>query len=125
MSRNATVTAPFGDKAYDFRLGIAELVEHDRLCDAGPEFILRSIYDGTWRVPYIRETVRLGLIGAGMDPMTAIVMVDAYAGPGQLMPLKPLATSIIAASVMGSPEEADDDLPGEPKGEADLSPEAS
>lgn len=116
MSRNATVTAPFGDKKYDFRLGIEQLVEHDRLCDAGPEFILRAIYEGSWRVPYIRETIRLGLIGAEMDPMTALVMVDTYAGPGHLMPLKPLATSILAAAVMGVAEEAEDDQPGKRRG---------
>lgn len=122
MSRNATVTAPFGDKAYDFRLGIKELVEHDRLCDAGPEHILKAIYDGSWRVSHIRETIRLGLIGAGTDPITALVLLDVYAGEGHLMGLKPLAASILAAAVMGAPEE-EADSSGEPQGETDPSPE--
>lgn len=125
MSRNATVTAPFGDKAYDFRLGIAELVEHDRLCDAGPEFVLEAIWAGSWRIPYIRETIRLGLIGGGMDPMQALVMTDAYAGPGALFGLKALASNILSAAIMGPPEEADDDAPEKPTGETRPSPEAS
>lgn len=125
MSRNAKVTAPFGDKAYDFRLGIAELVEHDRLCDAGPEHVLQALFDGSWRVPYIRETIRLGLIGGGMDPMTALVMTDTYAGPGSFMGLKSLASNILAAAIMTPPEEPDEASPGELQGETDPSPEAS
>lgn len=125
MSVNATVRAPFGDGVYDFRLGIKELVEHDRLCDAGPEYVLNALYGGTWRVPYIRETIRLGLIGGGKDPMSALALVDVYADAGHLGPLKALAANIIAAAFLGAPEEGDGDPPGEPTGESRPSPEGA
>ncbi|WP_298698181.1 gene transfer agent family protein [uncultured Brevundimonas sp.] len=123
MSANATITAPFGDGRHEFRLGIAQLEEHDRLCDAGPEFVMHAILNGSWRTPYIRETIRLGLVGGGTDPMTALVLTDAYAGPGQLMGLKSLAVNILGAALVGPAGETEGDPSGEPKGETDPSPE--
>lgn len=123
MSRSARYTGPFGDGPHDFQLNIAELEELQELTDAGPEEVFHRISEGRWRVADIRETIRLGLKGAGMVALTARAMVDRYAGPGQLADNKELATCILAAALVGAPDE---DVPsGEMQGESDRSPDKS
>lgn len=123
MSRSARYTGPFGDGPHDFQLNIAELEELQELTDAGPEEVFHRVSEGRWRVADIRETVRLGLKGAGMVALTARAMVDRYAGPGQLADNKELATCILAAALVGAPDE---DVPsGEMQGESDPSPDES
>jgi hypothetical protein len=114
------VSAPFGDGEHEFRLTIGGLEELQEKCDAGPEFILQTLNNGSWRIAYIRETIRLGLIGGGMAPTEALVLRNRYAGDGQLLENKPLAAIILGAALMGSPEE--DEAPGEPEGETNRSP---
>lgn len=123
MSRSARYTGPFGDGPHDFQLRIAELEELQELTDAGPEEVFHRISEGRWRVADIRETIRLGLKGAGMVALTARAMVDRYAGPGQLADNKELATCILAAALVGAPDE---DAPsGEMQGESGPSPDES
>lgn len=112
MSRSARYTAAFGDGPHEFCLNIGELEELQEKCDAGPEEIMARVIAGTWRLADIRETLRLGLKGAGMAPDRALVLVERYAGPGQLAALKPLVVSILGAALVGAPDE---DAPaGEP-----------
>lgn len=126
MSRSGQTSAPFGDGVHIFRLDIGQLEELDELTDAGPEFLMNRVIRGDWRLKDIRETIRLGLIGGGMDPMRALAMRDRYAAPGNLLPHKSLVISILGAALIGSPEEDKDKLPaGEDQGESDRSPEES
>lgn len=123
MSRSARYTGPFGDGPHDFQLRIVELEELQELCDAGPEEIFHRISEGRWRVADVRETIRLGLKGGGMAPLTARAMIDRYAGPGELAGNKHLATCILATALVGAPDE--DEPSGEIQGESDPSPEES
>ncbi|MET3837508.1 hypothetical protein ABIB58_002864 [Brevundimonas sp. UYEF29] len=121
MSRSARITAPFGDGTYDFRLDIGGLEELQEKVDAGPEQIYADIASGQWRVAHLRETIRIGLVRGGMDPMRALALVSRYAAEGYLADLKPLALNIIAASLVGAPDE--DKPSGEPEaGAKDPSP---
>lgn len=113
MSRSARFTGVFGDGKHDFQLNIGELEELQEKCDAGPEEIWNRVLTGGWRVADIREPIRLGLKGAGMDPMKALVLVERYASSGNLSPLKPLVANIIGAALVGAPDE--DPPPGKPK----------
>ncbi|MNS07280.1 hypothetical protein D3C72_387180 [compost metagenome] len=123
MSRSARYTGPFGDGPHDFKLNIIELEELQELTDAGPEEVFHRVSEGRWRVADIRETIRLGLKGAGMAPLAARAMIDRYAGPGQLADNKELVTCILAAALVGAPDE---DVPsGEMQGESDRSPDES
>lgn len=123
MSRSARITAPFGDGIYDFRLDIGGLEELQEKVDAGPEQIYADIASGQWRVAHLRETIRIGLVRGGMDPMRALALVSRYAAEGYLADLKPLALNIIAASLVGAPDE--DKPSGEPEaGAKDPSPAA-
>lgn len=122
MSRAARYTGPFGDGEHDFQLNIAELEELQEKTDAGPEEVFQRVSEGRWRLADIRDTIRLGLKGAGMDPLKARAMIDRYAVPGQLMQHKPLVTAIIGAALVGAPDE-DQPSPGETTGESDPSPD--
>lgn len=113
MSRSAKVSLLFGDGKHDFALKIGQLEELQEKTDAGPEELYDRIGAGRWRVADIRETLRLGLIGAGMAPIEALVLVDRYADAGALAQWKTVAQSILAAALLGAPDE-DRDL-GEPK----------
>lgn len=105
MSRSARCTAPFGDGVYEFRLDIAGLEELQEKVDAGPEQIYADIASGQWRVAHIRETIRIGLVRGGTDPMRALALVSRYVDVGYLADLKALALSIIAAALVGAPDE--------------------
>lgn len=124
MSRSARYTGVFGDGKHDFLLTIGALEELQEKCDAGPEELWNRVLSGSWRVADIRETIRLGLIGGGMEPIKALVMVERYAKEGNLSPLKPLVASIIGAALVGAPDE--DAPPGKRKGRSKTpSPAAS
>lgn len=72
---------------------------------------MARLLTGNWRVADLRETLRLGLKGGGMSSTQALVLVERYAGPGNLMALKSLATNILGAALVGAPDE--DDRAGE------------
>lgn len=114
MSRAARYTGMFGDGRHDFVLNIAELEELQEKCDAGPEEIMDRVLKGTWRLADLREPLRLGLKGGGMDAMSALVLVERYAGPGNLSPHKPLVVCILSAALVGAEDEPLPP-PGEPK----------
>jgi hypothetical protein len=105
MSRSARFTGVFGDGKHEFALNIGELEELQEKCDAGPEEIMARLLAGNWRVADLRETLRLGLKGGGMSSTQALVLVERYAGPGDLMALKPLAVSVLGAALVGAPDE--------------------
>lgn len=118
MGRHAEVTQAFADGDHVFRLGLKELVEHDEKCDAGPAFVAKALINGTWRLPYIRETIRLGLIGGGMVPSKALVLVRRYVDDRPLRESIPLAIAILMAVLTG-PE--DDAIPKAPAAEEETS----
>jgi hypothetical protein len=67
----------------NYPLGAADL---DFLADFNAYALLRGI-GGDWRVEDVRETIRLGLIGAGMTPTDAFGMVTRYVDDLQRSPL--------------------------------------
>jgi hypothetical protein len=113
MSRSARFSGVFGDGKHDFLLTIGGLEELQEKCDAGPEEIWSRVLAGGWRVADLREPIRIGLIGGGMEPIKALVMVERYAGAGALSELKPLVANIIGAALVGAVDE--DGPPGKPK----------
>lgn len=115
MSRSALCTGVFGAGVQRFQLRIGELEELQEACDAGPEEIFWRLNGSNWRVADLREPIRLGLIGAGMLPTEALVMVDRYCQPGWLSEWKSLAAAIVGAAINGAPDE--DAPPGETTGE--------
>ena len=113
MSRSARYQAPFGDGVQTFVLDIGGLEELQEKADAGPEELYHRVSNGNWRVADLRETIRIGLIRGGMDPMRALALVSRYAAEGYLASLKPIVLGILAASLVGAPDE--DKPSGEPE----------
>lgn len=106
-NRNGTVDLDFGDGPHRFRLAIDELEELQEKTGIGPFVLLNRLIAGEWRVADVRETLRLGLIGGGMEPIEALVLVRRYVDerPAWLAHVK-LAQLVVMAALAGAPEEA-------------------
>lgn len=105
MSRDASITADFGDGAYVFALKWGQLAGLQEVCDAGPFVILDRLSNGTWKVGDIRETIRYGLIGGGVPPTDALNLVREYVEGRPPMENILLARAILSAGLVGAPEE--------------------
>lgn len=99
---------------HDFALDIGGLRALQTACDAGPEQILRRLSAGTWRVNDLFDTIRLGLIGGGMTAKDANAIVNDMFAKHPYLPFRLTAQAILMAALVG-PE---DDIVGEPEGEA-------
>ena len=136
MSRSAKTTLDWADGTYAFRLGLGELAELQEKCGAGPWFIQSAL--SMLLLPpelgitppkevspaYVTETIRLGLIGGGMDAVQALKKVRAYVDVGQLTENVPVAFGIIGVALQGIPEEEPEKSEGESETSANRSPEA-
>lgn len=105
MSRDASITHDWGDNTYTFRLAWGQIVQLQEACDAGPFVILNRLSDGTWRVQDISSVIRFGLIGGGMKPADALKLVRTYVEDRPPVENLLIAQAIMAAGVMGAPDE--------------------
>lgn len=135
MSRGALITLDWADGTYPFRLGIAQLAELQEKTDAGPWYIqwalsMMLVSGQTGVIPpkdaspaYVIDTIRLGLIGGGMQAVQALKLVRAYVGEGQLAENIPMAFAIIGTALQGVPEDEPEKPEGESETSANRSPE--
>jgi hypothetical protein len=112
MSRTGKIDLAWADQAgpgpdgkYPFRLGIGQLEELQEKCGVGPPKIAWRLGTSEWRVADVRETLRLGLIGAGMAADQAATLVRRYASDGQLLENVLPALLVINAAIQGTPDE--------------------
>lgn len=113
-NRNGAVTADFGDGTYTFRFSLGELEELQEKTDAGPFVLLRRLFDSSWRVADVRETIRLGLVGGGLEPLKALSLVRRYVDDRPAwIDNAAFAQGILVAALAGAPEEdaGKDDAP--------------
>jgi hypothetical protein len=104
MTRSAKVTLDWADGEYSFRLGIKEIEELQEKTGCGPFFLLNRLVDGSWKVQDIRETIRLGLIGGGMEPVKALPLVRNYVDGRPLLESVKFAQLILSAALAGAPD---------------------
>lgn len=97
MARAPQVTLIFGDDEYPFRLNIKQVEELQEKCDAGPSQIMRRLMQDEWRVADVREPIRLGLIGGGMDAEKALRLTRRYVDDSPFAPLVLTALAILQA----------------------------
>jgi len=122
-SFDARVTIDWGDGEHVFRLAFAQLLELQEKTDAGPLELFQRIGGGRWRVMDLRETIRLGLIGGGMDPAKAIVLVRRYVEQRPLSESVPVALEILTAAIAIPENESPGKAPaGEETGASPLPP---
>jgi tail tube GTA-gp10-like protein len=105
MSRNATVEQPFADGDYTFRLGFKELILLQEARDCGPLELLGRLNAVQWRVEDIAETIRIGLIGGGVEPRKALKLVRDYVQDRPPMESLALAIIVLSHAVAGAPDE--------------------
>jgi len=105
MSRDAKIELDFGDGAYTFRLAWGQLIELQEKCDAGPYVILSRLDGVDWRMQDISETIRLGLVGGGLEPVKATKLVRRYVEERPPLESLMIARGILAVALMGAPDE--------------------
>lgn len=112
MSRSGkTPPLDWADGTYEFALNWGELSALQDACNAGPFVILSRLAASQWRLEDVATTIRLGLIGGGVDPQKALKLVRTYveSRPQDLVLNASFARGILETAIMGAPEEA----PGE------------
>jgi len=72
------VTLTFGDGTYTFCLRIREILELERLTESSIGEIATRLMTGVPRMRDIYDSVRLGLIGGGLPPTSALLLVENY-----------------------------------------------
>lgn len=105
MSADGSITLTWGDGEHKFRLAIGQLRELQDKCGAGPLEVLDRLATRRWRVEDVRETMRLGLIGGGMEPIKAIPLVKHYIDERPLMESIPAAQAVLMAALVGVPDD--------------------
>jgi hypothetical protein len=94
MSRAADVTFDWADGTYRFRLPYGQIAELQERTGCGPQLLLQRVVDGSWKVDDLRETIRLGLIGGGLEPLKALTLVRQY------VEARPLAENVTPAKLI-------------------------
>lgn len=114
MSRHGEVALPWGDGEYKFRLGYGELRDLQETCDAGPKRIAdrllpydpaRNPHGDNFRVEDVRETIRLGLMGAGKTQAEALALITKFVDRRPLNENRYIAWAILAAVLVGATDE--------------------
>lgn len=94
---------------HHFMLAIEHLRALQVKCDAGPQFILSRLADGSWYVEDVIEPIRIGLEGGGMPKEDARKLVLRYVEDRPLTMSVATARAVLMAALFGS----EDDQPGE------------
>jgi len=90
-------------KRENYQLGLADPQYRSDIS----RYQLLKVLGGDWRIDQIRETIRLGLIGGGMAPTAAHLLVSTYidATSRDLLHSKEVATEILMKALVGDPDD--------------------
>ena len=113
MSLDGSTLIDWPDRQRKYRLGIGELRELEETCNMGAAEMCRLTTTSNWRIDHLWHTVRLGLIGGGLDANRAKGLTARYVTPGRLMEVAVIAQKILLAALVG------DETTPAPKGEAE------
>lgn len=81
------------DGEHKFALKLKQIDELQRVCGAGLGAIVRRVVGGDFYARDISETIRLGLIGAGMPDVRALEIVNTYVDGKAIMQPLPIPGS--------------------------------
>ncbi len=101
---------------HPFKLEIGQLRALQSATGVGPLFLLGRITGSQWFVDDIIDTIRLGLVGGGMEPSEAKKLTDRVftENTPALYRSALLATRVLRDAVMGEPDDpVGDDNQGE------------
>lgn len=105
MSFDGSVSLVWAGDERKFRLGIAELLALQEKRASGPMEIVTRLQFGSWRIEDIVETIRIGLLGAGVDAKVARELVEANVREGRIAANVLVAQAILMNALAGDPEE--------------------
>jgi hypothetical protein len=95
----------FGDREYDFALPPKLIAELEHKTGAGLGKLCRRVFDAEFSYDDLRETIRLALIGGGVEPYEAARLVTVYVEGVPLSQTYPLAVSILETIWFGKAQE--------------------
>lgn len=100
--RSCEVTLQFADADYLFRLPLKRIAELEEKCGAPVGAIWKRVcLTGDYHAVDLIETVRLGLIGGGLDPQEARKLIERYCDTWPLSEWHVHAIAILGACVEG------------------------
>lgn len=121
--RDAKISMFVVDDYYDLCLKLGELKKLQEKREASPNLVYLRLHQGLWMIEDITETIRLGLIGGGMDNKAAYEFVNLHVREGYLYEFATIAKAILGAAVVGvSEDNADEGEPEAPETEPTPSP---
>src|SRR5262245_52043331 len=95
MAVNGEVKLTWGDGEHTFNVAKLRCVlELEEKCEAGFAEIYTRLSQQRWKFNDVRETLRLGLIGAGTPPDEALKLVNRYCDE------RPFAESVLPAQAV-------------------------
>lgn len=100
------VTSDFADGSYTFGLFLGQWEELQEITSCGPLELFGKLSRLEFRARWLREIVRLGLIGGGMKPADAKRLVERYVDTVPFAEAWPLAFQIVARSCYRPDEES-------------------
>ncbi|EJF91682.1 gene transfer agent family protein [Bartonella tamiae] len=107
-NRSGKTILNFGENRYVFKIGYGQIKDIQDSVDAGPFFILDSFLNGEYRIDYIREVIRYGLVGGGIHEIEALKIVECYVEDIDNYSLHNnalIASVILSSAIQGAPEE--------------------
>lgn len=114
--RSCEVTLEFADADYLFRLPLKRIAELEEKCGAPIGAIWKRVcLTGDYKANDLVETVRLGLIGGGMDAQDARKLIERYCDQWPLAEWHSHALAILGACVEGYEVKGKDGEGDEPK----------
>ncbi|WP_084398274.1 gene transfer agent family protein [Henriciella aquimarina] len=100
--RSCEVTLEFADADYLFRLPLKRIAELEERCSAPIGTLWKRVcLTGDYKGNDLIETVRLGLIGGGMDAQEARKLIERYCDQWPLAEWHSHALAILGACVEG------------------------
>ncbi|NLS04603.1 gene transfer agent family protein [Rhizobium sp. P32RR-XVIII] len=103
MTDRQPVKQFFGDAEYEFHLPPELVIELERKVGAGIGSIYRRFLSSDFGLNDLLEVLRLGLIGASMEPKEASTLVKTYAGRLSVASLFMAAMPVLDALMTDAP----------------------
>ena len=122
-SRDASVSVFIADDYYTLCLKVGEIIKLQEKLKESPNLVFHRLLKGWWMLEDITETIRLGLIGGGMDGLEAYNFVKLHVREGYLEEMALVARVVLQAAIVGDPgDNADAGEPEAPETEPTPSP---
>lgn len=96
----------FADGEYTFALTPALIAELETVCGAGIGALAHRVFNRQFAQADITQTIRLSLIGGGIDPKRAASLIAAYVADRPLSETYPIAAKTLERVWFGNPHEA-------------------